>query len=65
MLREGNTLCIQGDVYFTTDEDTGGVSNGLSTVTAENSASAHTATQASDTRGAFTFGWVGLIDELF
>jgi len=50
--------------YFTTDEDTGGVSNGVSTLTAENSAIVNTVTQPSDTRGAFTFGWVGLIGKL-
>ena len=53
--------CTLSKVYFVTDEDTGGVSNGVPTVATENSATSHTAVQASDARGVSTCGGVGLI----
>ena len=50
------------DARFVTDEDTGGVSNDVTTAPAETSAVPHIGLQPSDTRGVFACsGWVGLI----
>ena len=46
---------------FITDEDTGGVSNGVPTVATDNSTTSHITVQASDARGVSTCGGVGLI----
>ena len=46
------------EVHFVTDEDTGGVLNGVPTVATENPATSHIAVQASDARGmSACSGW--------